>query len=128
MSDETIQTPNGTEAVEAEAPAKPKADLGRQALKVAEQARQQSAKGLQTAADKLRKEVREGDADEEAIRRADQFADNLEKTALYLKENTVPEMGEQFEARVKQDPYKALIIALVVGLVIGFLSPKPQFR
>lgn len=128
MSDETIQTPNGTETVEAEAPAKSKADLGRQALKVAEQARQQSAKGLQTAADKLRSEVREGDADEDAIRHADQLASNLEKTALYLKENSIPEMGEQLEARVKQDPYKALLIALAVGLVIGFLFPKPKFR
>lgn len=129
MSDETIVTPNGTEAVEAEAPAKSKAELGRQALKVADQARLQSAKGLQNAADKLRKEVREDDdTDEEAIRRADQLADNLEKTALYLKENTVPEMGEQFEERVKQDPYKALLIALVIGLVIGFIFPKPKFR
>lgn len=128
MTDETIETPNGTAAVEAEAPAKPKADLGRQALKVADQARQQSAKGLQTAADKLRKEVREGETDDEAIRRADQVADNLEKTALYLKETTVPEMGEQFEEKVKADPYKALLIALVVGLVIGFFFPKPKFR
>ena len=128
MTDETIETPNGTHAVEAEAPAKPAVDLGKQALKMADQARLQSAKGLQSAADKLRKEVREGEADEEAVRRADQFADNLEKTAFYLKENTVPERGEKFEAGVKQDPYKALLIALVVGLVIGCIFPKPKFR
>jgi ElaB/YqjD/DUF883 family membrane-anchored ribosome-binding protein len=132
MTDEpTLETPNGTAAVaeEAQAPAKPKVDLGRQAIKVAEQARLQSVKGLQSAADKLRKEARENEeADEEAIKRADQLADQLEKTALYLKENTVPEMEEKIEERVRAEPAKALIIALVIGLVIGFLLPKPKFR
>jgi ElaB/YqjD/DUF883 family membrane-anchored ribosome-binding protein len=128
MTDETIETLNGTAAVEAEAPAKPKADLGRQAIKAADQAREQSAKGLLKAADKLREEVRSGDADEEAVRRADQLADGLEKTALYLKETSVPEMEEQFEERVKAQPYQALLIALVIGLIIGFLIPKPKFR
>jgi ElaB/YqjD/DUF883 family membrane-anchored ribosome-binding protein len=130
MTDETIETPNGTAAVEVEleAPAKPKADLGRQAIKIAEQARVQSVKGLLNAAEKLRKEARESDADEDAIKRADQLADNLEKTALYLKENTVPEMEEKLEERVKADPAKALLIALVIGLILGFILPKPKFR
>lgn len=127
MTDETMETPNGTAAVVDDAPAKTKADLGRQALKMADQARKESAKGLQKAAEKLRKEARDGDADEDAIKRADQLADGLEKTALYLKETSVPEMEQQFEEQVKAQPYKALLIALAVGLVIGFLFPKPKF-
>ena len=131
MTDETMETPNGTVAVEAEAEAsaKPMADLGRQALKMAEQARKEAAKGLQKAADKVREEVRSGDdQDEEAIERADQLAGGLERAAFYLKDTSVTEMGEQIEERVKAQPYQALLIALLVGVVFGFLLPKPWNR
>ncbi len=105
------------------------AELGRKALKLADDARKESAKGLQKAADKLRSEVRDdGDTDEDTIKRVDDIANNLEKTALYLKETTVPEMEQQFQARVKAQPYQALLIAFVIGLVIGFLLPKPKLR
>jgi ElaB/YqjD/DUF883 family membrane-anchored ribosome-binding protein len=99
-------------------------EMGRKAMKAAEEARKESAKALQKAADKVRSEVREGDNDEEAIKRADDVAAGLEKAALYLKETTVPEMEQQLQERVKAQPYQALLVAFIVGLVFGLLLPK----
>lgn len=104
------------------------AELGRQAMKWAEEARKESAKGLQKAADRLRQEARDNDSDEDTIRRVDLLANNLEKTAFYLKDRSVPEMEQQFEERVKQQPYQALLIAFVIGVVMGVLMPKPRMR
>ena len=95
------------------------------AQKVADDARKESAKGLQKAADKLRSEVREGDADEESIKRADDVAAGLEKAALFLKETTVPEMEQELKERVQAQPYQALLVAFVIGLIVGLLLPRP---
>ncbi len=104
------------------------AELGRQAMKWAEEARKESARGLQKAADRLRQEVRDNDSDEDTVRRVDVLASNLEKTAFYLKDKSVPEMEQQFEDRVKQQPYQALLIAFVIGVVMGVLFPRPRLR
>ncbi|MBZ0294142.1 MAG: hypothetical protein K8L99_16390 [Anaerolineae bacterium] len=97
-------------------------DFKREAYQRAEEARKEVAKQLNTAAETIRKEVRDGNADKEAVQRADEIAARLEKTAHYLNNHSAYQMGEQATKIVTRNPWRAVIIALVVGLVLGLIS------
>ena len=97
------------------------ADFKREAYQKAEEARKETAKQLNHVAETIRKEVREGKADAEAVKRADEIAGRLEKTANYLNYHSVDQMGEEATRIVTRNPWRAVVVALIVGLFIGLL-------
>jgi ElaB/YqjD/DUF883 family membrane-anchored ribosome-binding protein len=116
-------TPNGstTQINTGEQLANAGSEVSRKATQVAEEARKESAKALQKAADRLRREVREGGGDDNAVKLTDDVASSLEKTALYLKETSVPEMEQELKERVQAQPFQALLVAFGVGLLVGLI-------
>jgi ElaB/YqjD/DUF883 family membrane-anchored ribosome-binding protein len=116
-------TPNGTttQSNAADQRAGTGSEVGRKATQVAEEARKESAKALQKAAERLRREVREGGGDDNAVQLTDDVASSLEKTALYLKETSVPEMEQELKERVQAQPFQALLVAFGIGLLVGLI-------
>jgi ElaB/YqjD/DUF883 family membrane-anchored ribosome-binding protein len=96
-------------------------ELGREIRQRAEDVKKETVKQLHTAAETIRKEVREAKVDKEAVQKADKLAKNLEKTAHYLNTHSVDQMGEQATRVVTKNPMRAVIIALVIGFLLGLM-------
>jgi ElaB/YqjD/DUF883 family membrane-anchored ribosome-binding protein len=96
-------------------------ELGRQARKTADDAKGEAVKGLNSVAETIRREVRESDADESAIKNADKLAANLEKAANYLNTNTIDDIKDDAEKIVEENTLKIIIVALIVGILIGLI-------
>lgn len=96
-------------------------EFGRQARKKADDAKNEAVKGLNNIADTIRREAREGGADESALKNADQVAINLEKAAQYLKKNSYEDIREDVTEQVKENTFIIIGVALVVGLVMGLI-------
>jgi ElaB/YqjD/DUF883 family membrane-anchored ribosome-binding protein len=87
----------------------------------AEEIRKEAAKKLNTAAENIRKEVRENDVDPEAIAKADEIAAHLEKTAQYLNDHSLEQMGQDATEAVQNNPWQAVLIAFVIGFIVAML-------
>ena len=111
-------------AVEAKAGEFDVNEVRREALARADEVRKEAAKKLNTAAETIRKEVREADADSEAVARADDVARHLERTATYLSNNTIEQIGEDATEVVVENPWRAVLVALVVGFVFGMIMRR----
>ncbi len=96
-------------------------DFKREAYQKAEDVRKEAVKQLNNVAETIRREVRDNKADNESVKRADEIAKRLEKTAHYLNNHSVDEMGEQATKVVTRNPWRAVIVALVIGLVMGLI-------
>lgn len=96
-------------------------ELRREALATADEIRKEAAKKLNVAAESIRKEVRDKEVDEEAIERADEVALRLEKTAHYLNDHTVEQMTEDATTVVVENPWRAVVVALVIGIILGMI-------
>ena len=96
-------------------------DFRREAYQKAEDVRKEAVKQLNNVAKTIRREVRDAKADEESIKRADEIAKRLEKTAHYMNSHSVDEMGEDATRIVTRNPWRAMVIALVVGLLLGLI-------
>ena len=115
-----MATVNGAEKMEVDVN-----EVRREALEKADEIRKEAAKKLNAAAEAIRKEVREkANADEEAVERADEVATHLEKTATYLNNNTIEQMGEDATEVVTRNPWQAVLIALIIGVVIGLIIKR----
>ncbi|MBZ0300222.1 MAG: hypothetical protein K8J31_10790 [Anaerolineae bacterium] len=111
-----MATANGSEKIEVDVN-----EVRREALEKADEIRKEAAKKLNTAAEAIRKEVRDKDADKEAVEKADEIATHLEKTATYLNNNTVEQMGEDATEVVVKNPWQSVMIALIIGVLIGLM-------
>ncbi len=96
-------------------------ELQRQLRGRANDVRKEVVKQLYTGADAIRKEARQSDAGDEAKRSADEIARGLEKAASYLNSRSVENMGEEAVRVVKRNPMRAVIIAFVIGLLMGIM-------
>lgn len=96
----------------------------REALALADDIRKEAAKKLNAAAERIRSEVREKEVDEDGIEKADEVATHLEKTANYLNDHTVEQMSEDATKVVVENPWRAVLIALVIGLVLGMIMRR----
>lgn len=96
-------------------------DFKREAYQRAEEVRKEAAKQLNVAAETIRREVRDNKADNEAIKRADEIAVRLEKTAHYLNTHSVDQMGEEATRIVTRNPWRAVIVSVVVGFLLGLM-------
>jgi ElaB/YqjD/DUF883 family membrane-anchored ribosome-binding protein len=96
-------------------------ELGREIRQRAEDVKKETVKQLHTAAEAIRKEVREAKVDKDAVQKADELAKNLEKTAHYLNTHSVDQMGEEATRVVTKNPMRAVLIALVIGFLLGLM-------
>ena len=96
-------------------------ELGRELQKRADGVRKEAAKQLNTAAETIRKEVRQVDAGEEAMQSADELAKGLEKAASYLNSKSVEQMGGDATRVVQRYPLRAVFVTFIVGLLLGMM-------
>lgn len=96
-------------------------ELQRQLRGRANDVRKEVVKQLNTGADTIRKEARQSPAGSEAKQSADEIARGLEKAASYLNSRSVEDMGEEAVRVVRRNPMRAVIIAFVVGLLMGIM-------
>ena len=116
-----MATTNGKEKVEAKVAEFDINELRREALSAADEIRKEAAKKLNVAAETIRKEVRDKEVDAEAVEKADEVAAHLEKTAHYLDDHTVEQMTEDATTVVVENPWRAVLVALVIGIVLGLI-------
>lgn len=114
-----METTNGAEKTEIDVN-----EIRREALEKADEIRKEAAKKLNTAAETIRKEVRENEGDAEAVARADEIAGHLERTAVYLNNNTLEQMGEDATEVVVKNPWQAVLVALVIGVILGLMMRR----
>lgn len=96
-------------------------DIKREVRTRAEDAKRDAAKQLNAVAARIRKEVREDDSKAEDIERADELARNLEKAAYYLNTRSLNEMGQEATQVVTRNPWRNLMVALIVGFILGLI-------
>jgi ElaB/YqjD/DUF883 family membrane-anchored ribosome-binding protein len=96
-------------------------ELGRELHKRAEDARKEVVKQLNAAASTIRKEANEAKATGEVKASADSVAKGLEKAAHYLNSRSVDRLGEDAVRVVRKNSMTAVIIAFVIGLLIGLM-------
>jgi ElaB/YqjD/DUF883 family membrane-anchored ribosome-binding protein len=96
-------------------------EMGQQAREraqhTAEQGKDATASGLDTAAEQIRERVGQGDGT--AAQAGTKVADNLERTAGYLREHETGEMWQDLERYVRDHPVQAAAGALVAGFFVG---------
>ncbi|MGQ9889342.1 MAG: hypothetical protein ACUVSX_12740 [Aggregatilineales bacterium] len=98
------------------------AELRREAQARAEDMKREAAKQLNTAAETIRREAREsGQVDADALKRIDDIAMRLEKTANYLNSRSVQDIGSDATKVVVRNPWRAVIISFVVGFLLGLM-------
>jgi len=93
----------------------------REAFALADDVRKEAAKKLNAAAERIRTEVREKEVEKEGIEKADEIAAHLENTAHYLNDHTVEQMSEDATKVVVENPWRAVLIALVIGIILGMI-------
>ena len=96
-------------------------EIRREALEKADEIRKEASKKLNQAAEAIRREVRENGADTDGVEKADEIATHLEKTATYLANNTLEEMGEDATEVVTRNPWQAVLMALAIGFILGMM-------
>lgn len=96
-------------------------ELQRQLRGRANDVRKEVVRQLNAGADTIRKEARQSSAGNEAKQSADEIARGLEKAASYLNSRSVEDMGEEAVRVVRRNPMRAVIIAFVVGLLMGIM-------
>lgn len=79
-----------------------------------------AADSLLKAAENIRREAVKGGNDE-VIRQAHRLARGMEKAAVYLDSHTFDQIGLEATETVKENPWQALGIAFIIGLIIGLL-------
>ncbi len=99
-------------------------EVKREVYEKAEEIRKEAAKKLNTAAETIRQEVRDNEADADAVAKADEIAEHLEKTAHYLNDHSLEQMGEDATEVVVKNPWQAVLVALVIGIIIGFILKR----
>lgn len=98
------------------------AELRREAQARAEDMKREAAKQLNTAAETIRREAREsGQIDADALKRIDDIAARLEKTANYLNSRSVQEIGSDATRIVVRNPWRAVIVSFIVGFLLGLM-------
>jgi len=100
-------------------------ELGRELYKMADDARKEAIKQLNEVAALVRE--RSQDITGDARQQADRIAKNLEKTASKLSANAVDQISEAEETAretVESNPWQTVILALIIGLVIGWLLSR----
>jgi ElaB/YqjD/DUF883 family membrane-anchored ribosome-binding protein len=120
MADENGNVEKRTEELAQQA-AQELRELRRELRNRAEDVRKETVKQLNKAAETIRKEAHESTAGGDLKQSADDIAKGLEKAANFLNSRNVDQMGEDATRVVQKNPIRAVIIALIVGLLVGMM-------
>ena len=80
--------------------------------------KESASTSLLGAAESIRREAVKGGNDE-MIRQAHKLARSMEKAAVYLDSHTFDQIGTDAAETVRENPWQALGIAFIIGLLIG---------
>lgn len=94
-------------------------DLGRTAASKIDQNRDAAAGGLETAASTLHDKADSLPGGETVTNLAHSAADQLTATAEYVRQHDVNSMMSDVERLVKNNPGPSLLVAAVVGFLVG---------
>ncbi|QPC83433.1 hypothetical protein G4Y79_03355 [Phototrophicus methaneseepsis] len=97
-------------------------EIGKRLSEGAEVARSTIAKRISEAATTIRGEIDEHDElDDETRTRAKKVVDGLDNAAKYLESNSLDAIEDDARAAVVENPWRAIVIAFVLGLIVGWL-------
>ncbi len=82
--------------------------------------KESAANSLLTTAENIRREAVKG-GNEEVIRQAHRLARSMEKAAVYLDSHTFDQIGVDATETVRENPWKALSVAFIIGVLIGLI-------
>ncbi len=96
-------------------------EMGRELRQRANDIRKEAVKQMNAAADSIRKEAHDSTDNPDAHKAADEVAKGLEKTAHYLNDHSVEDMGAEATKVVRSNPLRVVFVTFVVGLIIGIM-------
>jgi ElaB/YqjD/DUF883 family membrane-anchored ribosome-binding protein len=96
-------------------------EVGREVRKRANDVKDEVVKQLFGAAETIRKEAKEAHLEGEGKSAAYDVAKGLEKAANYLNSRSVEKMGDDATRVVRRNPMRAVMVALIVGLLLGIM-------
>ncbi len=96
-------------------------DASRSMREAAYTVKESASGSLLTAAENIRREAVKGGNDE-VVRQAHKLARSMEKAAVYLDSHTFEQIGSDAAETVRENPWQALGIAFIIGLIIGLLA------
>ena len=97
-------------------------EIGKRLGEGAEVARTSIAKRIAEAASTIRTEIDDNkDLDKDARVRATNIVDGLDSAAKYLETNTLDDIEDDAREVISDNPWQAIITALVIGLIVGWL-------
>jgi ElaB/YqjD/DUF883 family membrane-anchored ribosome-binding protein len=99
-------------------------EIGRQLRQQADHARSEVVAQLQNAAETIRKEASAATLQEDERRAVEGIATGLERAASYLSSRNIDQMGEDATAVLRKRPVRAMLIALIVGVILGWLFSR----
>lgn len=99
-------------------------EIGRQLRQQADHARSEVVTQLQNAAATIRKEASTTTLQEDERRAVEGIATGLERAASYLNSRNIDQMGDDATAALRKRPLRAVIIALIIGIILGWLFSR----
>ncbi len=96
-------------------------EVGREIRKRANDVKEEVVKQLFGAAETIRKEAKEAHLEGDGKTAAYDVAKGLEKAATYLNSRSVEKMGDDATRVVRRNPMRAVMVALIVGLLLGIM-------
>lgn len=96
-------------------------EMGREIRQRANDVKQEVVKQLYAAAETIRKEVKESQLEGDGKNTANDVAKGLEKAATYLNSRSVEQMGGEATRVVRRNPMRAVMVAFIVGLLLGVI-------
>lgn len=105
-------------------------EFGREARHRADSAKKDMVKTLHSAAHTIRKEARDAHVSRDVRDHADNVARGFEKAARYLNKHSYEDISDDITEGVKANPWRALAVIFVIGLIIGLIlrgdNDRPQ--
>jgi ElaB/YqjD/DUF883 family membrane-anchored ribosome-binding protein len=96
-------------------------DASRNMREAAYGVKESASNSLLNAAEGIRREAVKGGNDE-VIRQAHKLARSMEKAAVYLDSHTFDQIGTDAAETVRENPWQALSLAFIIGLLLGMLA------
>jgi len=96
-------------------------DASRNMREAAYGVKESASNSLLGAAESIRREAVKGGS-EDMIRQAHKLARSMEKAAVYLDSHTFDQIGTDAAETVRENPWQALGIVFIIGLLLGMLA------
>jgi ElaB/YqjD/DUF883 family membrane-anchored ribosome-binding protein len=96
-------------------------DASRNMREAAYNVKETASTSLLNAAESIRREAVKG-GNEDVVRQAHKLARSMEKAAVYLDSHTFEQIGTDAAETVRENPWQALGLAFIVGLILGLLA------